>query len=36
VAVHLEALNHCFLTRAELRTALPEVRVPDDGEALTV
>jgi L-ascorbate metabolism protein UlaG (beta-lactamase superfamily) len=34
VAVHLEALNHCFLTRAELRTALPEVRVPDDGETI--
>ena len=36
VCVHMEALNHCFLTRAELRTALPDVRVPDDGEALTV
>ena len=36
VAVHLEALNHCFLTRAELRAALPSVHVPDDGETLTV
>jgi L-ascorbate metabolism protein UlaG (beta-lactamase superfamily) len=34
VAVHLEALNHCFLTRAELRAALPDVLVPDDGETL--
>jgi L-ascorbate metabolism protein UlaG (beta-lactamase superfamily) len=34
VAVHLEALNHCFLTRAELREALPEVLVPEDGETL--
>jgi L-ascorbate metabolism protein UlaG (beta-lactamase superfamily) len=34
VAVHLEALNHCFLTRAELRTALPTVLVPEDGETL--
>ena len=34
VAVHLEALNHCFLTRAELRAALPAVLVPEDGEAL--
>lgn len=34
VAVHLEALNHCFLTRAELRAALPEVLVPEDGETL--
>lgn len=34
VAVHLEALNHCYLTRAELRGALPDVLVPDDGEVL--
>lgn len=34
VAVHMEALNHCFLTRAALRTALPSVIVPDDGETL--
>jgi L-ascorbate metabolism protein UlaG (beta-lactamase superfamily) len=34
VAVHMEAMNHCFLTRAELRTALPAVLVPDDGETL--
>src|SRR5262245_61490688 len=34
VAVHLEALNHCFLTRAGLRAALPDVIVPDDGETL--
>ena len=34
VAVHLEALNHCFLTRAELREALPTVLVPEDGEML--
>lgn len=34
VAVHLEAINHCFLTRAELRAALPAVLVPEDGETL--
>ena len=34
VAVHMEALNHCFLTRAVLRAALPEVLVPADGETL--
>jgi L-ascorbate metabolism protein UlaG (beta-lactamase superfamily) len=34
VAVHLEALNHCFLTRAALREALPNVLVPEDGETL--
>jgi len=34
VAVHLEAINHCFLTRSELRSALPDVLVPEDGETL--
>jgi L-ascorbate metabolism protein UlaG (beta-lactamase superfamily) len=34
VAVHMEALNHCHLTRAALRAALPDVLVPSDGETL--
>jgi L-ascorbate metabolism protein UlaG (beta-lactamase superfamily) len=34
VAVHMEALNHCFLTRDELCAALPGVLVPADGETL--
>jgi dethiobiotin synthetase len=34
VAVHLGALNHCFLTRAALREALPHVLVPEDGETI--
>jgi hypothetical protein len=34
VAVHLEAMNHCHLSRAALRAALPEIYVPDDGQAL--
>jgi L-ascorbate metabolism protein UlaG (beta-lactamase superfamily) len=34
VAVHLEALNHCFLRRDDLRDALPSVLVPEDGETL--
>jgi L-ascorbate metabolism protein UlaG (beta-lactamase superfamily) len=34
VAVHLEALNHCFLTRSELRATVPGVLVPEDGETL--
>ena len=36
VAVHLEALNHCFLTRPELRRELPSVLVPEDGETLEI
>ena len=41
VAVHLGALNHCLLTRADLGQALDEagllsqVRIPADGETLT-
>ncbi len=34
VAVHLEALNHCYLSRAALREAVPGVLVPEDGETL--
>jgi L-ascorbate metabolism protein UlaG (beta-lactamase superfamily) len=34
VAVHMEALNHCFLTREALRAAVPAVLVPEDGEQL--
>jgi L-ascorbate metabolism protein UlaG (beta-lactamase superfamily) len=36
VAVHMEALNHCHLTRAALRGALPDVLVPDDGQTLAL
>jgi L-ascorbate metabolism protein UlaG (beta-lactamase superfamily) len=34
VAVHMEALNHCFLERESLRRAVPGVLVPEDGETL--
>ena len=34
VAVHMEAINHCFLTRAALRAAVPGVLAPEDGETL--
>jgi L-ascorbate metabolism protein UlaG (beta-lactamase superfamily) len=34
VAVHMEALNHCFLTRAALRLSIPRVLVPENGETL--
>jgi L-ascorbate metabolism protein UlaG (beta-lactamase superfamily) len=34
VAVHLEALNHCFLSRAALREAVPGVLVPENGETM--
>jgi L-ascorbate metabolism protein UlaG (beta-lactamase superfamily) len=36
VAVHLEALNHCFLTRADLAAAVPGVVIPRDGETVEV
>ncbi len=34
VCVHMEAINHCHLTRAELRVAVPSALVPEDGETL--
>ncbi|WP_418286127.1 MBL fold metallo-hydrolase [Halorubrum sp. DTA46] len=30
--VHMEAINHCLLTRDELGRAVPEICVPADGE----
>jgi L-ascorbate metabolism protein UlaG (beta-lactamase superfamily) len=36
VCVHLEALNHCFLTRAELSAAVPGAVIPRDGETVSV
>jgi L-ascorbate metabolism protein UlaG (beta-lactamase superfamily) len=36
VAVHMEALNHCFLERESLRRAVPGVLVPEDGETVEV
>jgi L-ascorbate metabolism protein UlaG (beta-lactamase superfamily) len=34
VAVHMEAINHCVSTRADLRAAVPRALVPEDGETL--
>ena len=34
IAVHMEALNHCFLEREALRRAVPGVLVPEDGETI--
>ena len=34
VVVHLEAINHCPETRAEVRAAVPEALVPDDGQTI--
>jgi hypothetical protein len=36
IAVHMEAINHCLLSRAELRAASPGVLIPADGETVTV
>lgn len=36
IAVHMEALNHCFLERESLRRAVPAVLVPEDGETIEV
>ena len=42
IAVHMEAVNHCLLTRDDLREKLQKeglaerVRIPADGETLEV
>jgi L-ascorbate metabolism protein UlaG (beta-lactamase superfamily) len=42
IATHMEALNHCPVTRAQLREAITQarlddkVRIPTDGEVLTI
>ncbi|ARS90562.1 MBL fold metallo-hydrolase [Natrarchaeobaculum aegyptiacum] len=36
VVVHMEAINHCLLSRQTLRAAVDDVRVPDDGERVTL
>jgi len=36
VVVHMEAINHCLLTRDELRGATEAVNVPEDGEMISL
>jgi L-ascorbate metabolism protein UlaG (beta-lactamase superfamily) len=36
VVVHMEAINHCLLTRDELRSETENVLVPEDGERITL
>ena len=36
VCVHMEALNHCHLSRADLAAAVPGVVIPRDGETVEV
>ena len=36
ICVHLEALNHCHLSRAELAAAVPGAVIPRDGETVSV
>ncbi|MEE6208888.1 MBL fold metallo-hydrolase [Salarchaeum sp. III] len=34
--VHMEAINHCLLSREELRSSTEDVHVPEDGERVTL
>ena len=36
IAVHMEALNHCYLERSMLAAAVPGVVIPRDGETVEV
>lgn len=33
-AVHMDAINHCLLSREDLEAAVPGVRIPADGERI--
>ena len=41
IAIHMEAINHCLLTRTALKSRLeqigviPQVQIPNDGEVLS-
>jgi L-ascorbate metabolism protein UlaG (beta-lactamase superfamily) len=34
--VHMEAINHCLLSREELRSETEDILVPEDGEQITL
>ncbi|WP_435196740.1 MBL fold metallo-hydrolase [Natronomonas sp. EA1] len=36
IAVHMDAINHCLLTRADLREAVDDVVVPEDGDRVDI
>jgi len=36
IAVHMDAINHCLLSREDLRESMPEIEIPADGERLPV
>ncbi|MGM0605872.1 MAG: MBL fold metallo-hydrolase [Halobacteriota archaeon] len=36
IAVHMDAINHCLLRREELRDAVSDVCVPEDGDTIEV
>ncbi|MGM0389381.1 MAG: MBL fold metallo-hydrolase, partial [Natrinema limicola] len=36
VVVHMEAINHCLLTRDKLRSETADVHVPEDGEQVSL
>lgn len=36
VVVHMEAINHCLLSREELRAETEDVHVPEDGERFSL
>jgi L-ascorbate metabolism protein UlaG (beta-lactamase superfamily) len=36
IVVHLEAINHCYDSRAAVRAGVPEAVVPEDGETISL
>lgn len=36
IAVHMDAINHCLLSRDDLRESMPVIDIPEDGETIAV
>lgn len=36
IAVHMDAINHCLLSREDLRGAVTDVEIPEDGERIAL
>ena len=36
IAVHMDAINHCLLSRNDLRESMPGIDIPEDGESIAI
>ena len=36
IAVHMDAINHCHLSKDDLRESMPGIQIPEDGETIAI